>query len=68
MAKIPKEKDGGNMITLQEIIDILRLKASQECQPSMDGRREQYYKGRDEAYLECAEILEKYIKQWRSEP
>ena len=51
------------MTTLQEIIDILRLKASQECQPSMSGLREQFYKGRNSAYIECAEILEKYLKQ-----
>lgn len=51
------------MTTLQEIIDILRYKASQECQPSMDGSREKYYKGRNDAYIECAEILEKYLEQ-----
>ena len=51
------------MKTLKEIIDILRYKASQGCQPSMDGRRESYYKGRNDAYNECADILEKYLKQ-----
>lgn len=51
------------MTTIKEIIKYLESKSNKECQPSMDGSREKYYQGRNEAYLECANILRKYLEQ-----
>ena len=51
------------MTTLKEIIEHLKFKASIKCQPSMDGTREHYYKGLSTAYMDCANILKKYLEQ-----
>ena len=51
------------MTTIKEIIECFERKASQKCQPSMDGSREQYYKGLSTAYKDCANILKKYLEQ-----
>lgn len=51
------------MTTIKEIIKHLEHKSKIVCQPSMDGSREKYYQLRSEAYLECANILRKYLEQ-----
>ena len=33
----------------------------------MDGSRERYYDGKKDAYLDCADILEKYLSQSSSD-
>lgn len=53
------------MTTISDIIEFLNEKAESErkCQPSMDGRREEYYKGKFDAYIDCANMLKRYIEQ-----
>ena len=54
------------MITLEEIIEHLENKAKNRargCQPSMDGSREKYYEGLSVAYMDCANILKKFLEQ-----
>ena len=51
------------MTTLEEIIEHLENKAKKGCQPSMDGSREKYYEGLSVAYMDCADILKKYLMQ-----
>lgn len=55
------------MTTLRDIIQYLKKKSAVKCQPSMDGSRERYYEGKKDAYLDCAEILEKYLSQSSSD-
>ena len=51
------------MVTLEEIIEHLENKKKKGCQPSMDGSREKYYEGLSVAYMDCADILKKYLIQ-----
>jgi ERCC4-related helicase len=51
------------MTTLEEIIEHLENKAKKNCQPSMDGSREKYYEGLSDAYMDCANILKKFLEQ-----
>lgn len=51
------------MTTIEEVIEALELKSRQKCNPSMDGRREAYYDGMRDAYIDCANILRKYLEQ-----
>ena len=48
--------------TLKEIIKTLKYKAKPRYNPSPDGSRERYYEGESNAYNDCADILEKYLK------
>ena len=51
------------MTTLEEIIEHLENKVKKGCQPSMDGSREKYYEGLSDAYMDCANILKKFLGQ-----
>ena len=51
------------MTTLEEIIEHLENKAKKGCQPSMDGSREKYYEGLSDAYMDCANMLKKFLEQ-----
>ena len=51
------------MATLEGIIEHLENKAKKRCQPSIDGSTEKYYKGLSEAYMDCVNMLKKYLAQ-----
>lgn len=51
------------MTTLEEIIEHLENKAKKSCQPSMDGSREKYYEGLSDAYMDCTNMLKKFLEQ-----
>lgn len=52
------------MTSIKEIIYFLGLKAKEKTAPSMDGKIQAYYEGRQKAYNHCKEILEGYMKQF----
>ena len=41
----------------------MSTKQKKGCQPPMDGSREKYYEGLSVAYMDCADILKKYLIQ-----
>ena len=51
-------------MNIKEIIKHFRTQAQSRFNPSPDGSREKYYEGREDAYNDCADILERYAVKY----